>query len=119
MTKSKKILNKPVWLKYTESEVREIILKIAEKNPGMTTEKIGLILRDTYGIPKTKIFGFKISDILKEKNLYQNPDLKNISEKVGKLEKHLSKNKGDKKTGRALIRTKARHKLIKEYLGTK
>jgi ribosomal protein S15P/S13E len=118
MVKSKKIMNKPVWLKYTESEVKEIILKIAEKNPEMTSEKIGLILRDTYGIPKTKIFGFKIGDVLKEKNLYQDPDLKNISEKVVKLEKHLAKNKGDKKTGKSLIKTKARHKLIKEYLGT-
>lgn len=118
MTKTKKILNKPVWLKYSESEVREIILKIAEKNPEITAEKIGLILRDTYGIPKTKIFGFKIGDVLKEKGLYQNPDLKNISEKVTKLKKHLSKHKGDKKTGRSLIKTEARHKLIKEYLET-
>jgi len=104
--------------KYSESEVKEIILKIVEKNPGITTEKIGLILRDTYGIPKTKIFGFKIGDVLKEKNLYQDPDLKNVGEKVIKLEKHLSKHKGDKKTGKSLIKTKARHKLIKEYLKT-
>ena len=33
MATSKNAMKKPVWLKYTEDEVREIILKIIEKIP--------------------------------------------------------------------------------------
>ena len=116
---TKNTLKKPVWLKYNEAEIKEIVLKIAEKNPGLTTEKIGLILRDNYGIPTTKIFGFKISDVLKEKNLYESPDLKNLTNKNAKIISHLLKNKQDKKTGRSLIITKAKLKKITEYLATK
>jgi len=110
-----KTIKKPVWLKYTEDEVREIILKTIEKNPEMTAERIGLILRDNYGIPSTRIYGFKISQILKEKNLYVFPDQKNLKIKKEKLEKHLSNNKQDKKTGRSLIITKAKLKKVEDY----
>ena len=55
--KSSKTIEKPVWLKYTEKEVKEIVLAIAKKQPETTAEKIGLILRDSYGIPKTRIYG--------------------------------------------------------------
>lgn len=116
MMNTKKQLKKPVWLKYTEQEVKEIILKLAEKDANLTAEKIGLILRDSYGIPKTKIYGFKIGQVLKEAGKYQSPDLKNIETKVAKLNKHLIKNHGDKKTGRSLIITKAKLKIAKEYI---
>lgn len=112
-------IKKPVWLKYTEEEVREIIMKIVEKSPGITTEKIGLILRDNYGIPSTRIYGFKISQILKEAKKYESPDLKNLQLKTSKLENHLKKNKQDKKTFRALIITKAKLKKVSDYLAGK
>lgn len=119
MTKDKKALKKPIWLKYTEEEVKQIILRIVEKEPAITSEKIGLILRDNYGIPKTKMYGFSISDVLKEAGKYENPNQKNLSKKVEKLEKHLSKNKGDKKTGRSLILSKAKLKKVDDYLASK
>ena len=34
---------KPLWLKYSEEEVKSIVLKLANK--GLTAEKIGLVLR--------------------------------------------------------------------------
>ena len=111
----KSTLKKPVWLKYTEQEVKDIILKLVEKTPELTAEKIGLILRDNYGITKTKIYGFKISDILKEANKYISPDFKNLKAKRDKLEKHLVKNKGDKRTGRSFIITNAKLKKVKDY----
>ena len=113
--KAKNTLKKPLWVKYSEQEVKEIILKLVEKQPELTAEKIGLILRDNYGIPKTRIFGFKIGQVLKEADKYESPDLKNITVKIEKLEKHLVRNHGDKKTGRSLILTKATLKKFKEY----
>jgi ribosomal protein S15P/S13E len=120
-TKTKKptTKEKPVWLKYTEKEIKDIVLNLAKKDPELTSEKIGLILRDTYGIPKVKLYGLKIGKILKEANLYKNPNLKNITKKVEKLETHLKNNKQDKRTGRSLIITKAKLKKTKEYLAKK
>lgn len=105
--------SKPVWLKHTDKEVKEIILKLAKK--GLTSEKIGLALRDTYGIPKTKIYKIKISRVLKENNIYEAPDIKNLSAKLEKLKKHIEKNQQDKKTKRAHIITFAKLKKQKEY----
>ena len=116
MANSKKQMKKPVWLKYTENEVKEIILRLVEKDEELTTEKIGLILRDNYGIPSTRIYGFKISDVLKEKGKYTSPDAKNLAKKVEKLQKHIAKNHGDKRTGRSLIITKAKLKTTSDYL---
>ena len=108
--------DKPVWLKYTEQEVKDIILNIIKKQPELTAEKIGLILRDTYGIPKTKIYGFKIGDVLKSSGLYKIPELENLKKKVEMLESHIKKNKQDQKTKRATINTKAKLKKTKEYI---
>jgi len=119
MAIAKNTMKKPVWLKYTESEVKEIILKLAEKSPGITAEKIGLILRDNYGIPTTRIYGFKISQVLKDEDKYESPDYKNLKNKAELLEAHISKNKQDKKTRRSLIITKAKFKKVADYLAGK
>ena len=116
MAKQASTLKKPVWLKYTESEVKEIILKLIEKQPNLTAEKIGLLLRDNYGIPQTRIYSIKISKVLKDAGKYESPDLKNLTEKVESLTRHLATNKGDKKTGRSLILSKAKLKKVKDYL---
>lgn len=112
---AKQSIKKPVWLKYTEEEVKEIILKIAGKDPEATCEKIGLVLRDNYGIPSTKIYSFKIGDVLKEAGKYKSPDIENLQKKTAKLESHLSKNKQDQRTQRSLIITKAKLKTAKDY----
>jgi ribosomal protein S15P/S13E len=116
MVVQKTQMKKPVWLKYTESEVKEIILKIIEKDQSLTAEKIGLVLRDNYGIPSTRIYGFKIGQVLKEAGKYKSPDLENIRIKTEKLEKHINKNRQDQRTKRSLIITKAKLKTTKDHL---
>ena len=113
-TKKTEKLEKPVWLKYTEDEVKEIILKLAEKV--LTSEKIGLALRDQYGIPKTKIYNIKIGQVLKEKNKFIEPALSNLQKRTERIEEHYKKNKQDKKAGRSLILVKAKLKIVKDYL---
>jgi len=119
MAKSKKPtkLEKPVWLKYSEKEVKAIILKLAEK--GFTAERIGLILRDQYGIPKTKIYGIKIKEVLDEKGKFVEPTDKNLQEKLDKIIGHYKKNKQDKKAERSLVITKAKLKKRKDYISKK
>jgi len=112
MTKIKQT-EKPVWLKYTDKEVKAIILKLAETE--LTSEKIGLTLRDQYGIPRTKLYNFKISQILKEKEKFEEPTLLNLNKKLEKVIGHYKKNKQDKRAERSLIITKAKVKKTKEY----
>lgn len=113
MPKTTKKIEKPIWLKYTKEEVEAIILKLADK--GLTAEKIGLVLRDQYGIPKVRIYDIKISKILKEKNKYQEPTNMNLKIKLQKIIDHYKKNKQDKTSERSLIITKAKLKKRDDY----
>ncbi|MFA5857080.1 MAG: 30S ribosomal protein S15 [Candidatus Pacearchaeota archaeon] len=114
MPKAKKITTeKPVWLKYTKEEVEAIIVKLANK--GLTSEKIGLVLRDQYGIPKVKLYNIKIKKILEEKGKFEEPTTKNLKTHLDKIIKHYSRNKGDKKAERSLIITKAQLKKREYY----
>jgi ribosomal protein S15P/S13E len=115
-TKTETKIEKPVWLKYTKTEVKEIIISLAKKDPELSSEKIGLILRDSYGIPRVKIYQIKIGQVLREAGLYKNPDLKNLEKKQEKLKVHLEKNKQDKRTRRALTITFGKAKKTREYL---
>lgn len=120
MAKSKKQENKsekPVWLKYTAEEVKGIILKLGNK--GMTAEKIGLALRDQYGIPRVKLYDLKIRKVLQEKDKYQDPDVHNLKKRLDKVIEHYKKNKGDKKAEHTLISTRAQLKKREEYLTKK
>jgi small subunit ribosomal protein S15 len=107
----KQVLKKPTWLKYTKSEVEKIILKLAEKE--LTAEKIGLVLRDQYGIPDVKLFDLKVKKVLKDK--FKEPTNKNLDKKLQGIIQHYKKNKQDKKAERSLIITKAKLKKREDY----
>lgn len=113
MPKSKKSqeLKKPVWLKYSKEEVEAIIIKLANK--GLTAEKIGLVLRDQYGIPNVKLYNLRIKEILKDK--FQEPTTINLKKRLEKIINHYKKNKQDKKAERSLIITKAKLKKREDY----
>jgi small subunit ribosomal protein S15 len=114
MIKSKKNnLEKPVWLKYTEDEVKAIILKLANK--GITAEKIGLILRDQYGIPKVKLYNLKIKRILNENKKYQEPTILNLKKKLDSILEHNKKFRHDNPAKRSEIITKAKLKKAEDY----
>lgn len=95
--------------KITTEAFEKKILELAEK--GLTSEKIGEMLRKE-GI-HSKEFGKKISKILGNK--YINPDLKNIQEKLEKLQKHYEKNKKDRKAMRDKERINAQLQRAKKY----
>jgi len=104
---------KPVWLKTSQEETEAFILEMANK--GISAEKIGLILRDQYGIPTAKLYGKKISKIIEEK-LKNKPttNLNNINKRIEKIANHVSKNPKDKraKLYSAIFKEKA-NRLIK------
>ncbi len=116
MSKQKKS-EKPLWLKYNQEEVKAIILKLANK--GLTAEKIGLILRDQYGIPKVSLLGLKIKEVLDEKEKYQEPNIINLKNKVDKILEHNKRHSHDQVARRALIINKSQLKKREDYLAEK
>jgi len=98
--------------KITQSEFEKKVIELSKK--GLTSEKIGEELKKGNIHPKD--FDKKISKILKEKNLYQSPDLKNIESKLERIKKHQEKNKQDKRAMREKDRVFAQMRKIKKYL---
>ncbi len=97
--------------KLSREEFENKIIELAEQ--GITAEKIGLILKKELKIKSKRLFGKRISKFLKEKNIYINPDIKNLKESVEKLKKHRSKHKKDKSCKRTLAIKEAKlRKLV-------
>jgi len=101
----------PAPKKISQAEFEKKILELAEK--GLTSEKIGESLRRE-GIHSSE-YDKKISKILKEKEKYVNPDLKNIGEKLGKIREHYENNKQDKRAMRERDRIFAQLRILKRY----
>ena len=118
---SKKPLIDAKWTIYSKEEIERIIIKLA--NDKLQTAKIGLILRDQYGIPSVKaIAGKTVSKILEENDLTPKlpEDMFNLLKRAVNLRNHLEKNKRDKhsKRGLELVESKVR-RLSKYYVKIK
>ncbi len=94
---------KPDWVEYSNEEIEELILKLTKE--GNSTSKIGIILRDQYGIPNVKmVTGDKITQILEKHD--QKPeypeDIMNLIKKAVNIRDHLKENPKDLHTKRGL-----------------
>jgi ribosomal protein S15P/S13E len=96
--------------KISKEEFEKKVLELADR--GLTSEKIGEALRKE-GIHPIE-FGKRISKILGSK--YVNPDEKNISEKLERIEKHFAKNKKDRRAMRDRERTSAKLRRLRKYI---
>ncbi|NMC05661.1 MAG: 30S ribosomal protein S15 [Candidatus Lokiarchaeota archaeon] len=111
----------PEWLTYSQREVEDLVISLGRE--GYMPANIGLILRDSYGIPLVKtITGKKITAILKENNMLINPlpeDLTNLIRKALLLRTHMENNRKDMHNKRALQCTESKvYRLVKYYKGT-
>lgn len=116
----KKVENKEKALKKNDpkkslAEYEKKVIELANKN--LTAEKIGEQLRGQGIHPKE--YGVKISKILQDKNLYVNPDLKNVEEKLKRISEHSEKNKQDKRAKRERVRFYAELRKLKKYFNIK
>ncbi|MEM0010273.1 MAG: 30S ribosomal protein S15 [Candidatus Bathyarchaeia archaeon] len=106
----------PTWCKYTPEEVVALVIKLAKD--GNPPSKIGVILRDQYGIPLVKpIVGKSILEILKENGLAPKmpEDLENLIKKAIRIAAHLQKNRKDKHNRRALQLVESKIHRLAEY----
>ncbi|GMM51531.1 ribosomal 40S subunit protein S13 [Starmerella bacillaris] len=107
----------PSWFKLSIDEVEEQIIKYARK--GLTPSAIGVILRDSHGVPQVKFAtGNKILRILKSNGLAPEipEDLYHLIKKAVNMRKHLERNRKDKDTKFRLILVESRiHRLARYY----
>ena len=110
-------LEKPVWIERSAEEVENLVIKLARK--GFSKSMIGIMLRDSYGIPLVKVVtGKKIRQILNEHEI-QVPlpeDLSNLVKKALNIRKHMEENHKDLEGKKGLQRTESKiYRLIKYY----
>ncbi len=118
---SKRPSAKVKWVTYTDKEVERLVLKM--RKDGLEVAKIGLVLRDQYGIPSVRqITNKTITKILEENNLLSKipEDLLSLLRNAVNLRDHMAKNKKDytSKHGLELQESKIR-RLIKYYVKNK
>lgn len=105
------------WVRYKPREAELLIAKLAKE--GKTPSQIGLLLRDTYGIPSIHaLCGKSINAILKEKKqLPEVPeDLAALFRNYALIKKHIESNKHDETAHRGSILTESKiSRLIKYY----
>ena len=98
--------------KISQAEFEKKVIELSKE--GLTAEKIGEKLRLS-GI-HSKEYSKKISDILKEKGMYEYPELKNVEAKHNKIKAHYEKNKQDKRAKREKDRFFSKLRKVKKYL---
>ena len=99
-----------------KEEIEKIIIELAKK--GYSPSMIGLILRDSYGIPNVKkIVGKKVSEILEENNLLPEipEDLLNLLKRAVRLREHLKIHRKDKHSARGLAMIESKIKALAKY----
>lgn len=102
---------KEIKKKITQVEFEKKVIELADK--GLTSEKIGEELRKQNIHPKE--YSKKISKILKEKDKYINSDLKNIEEKLERLNKQVENNHQDKRAMREKDRVFSQLRKLKKH----
>lgn len=111
---------KPTWVRYEPKEIERLIHKFAKE--GKTSSEIGIILRDSYGVPSVKLLtGKSITELLAEKKLLPElpEDVIALMKRSVTIRKHLEANKHDMSALRGLQFTESKIKrLIKYYKNT-
>lgn len=104
-------------MKSTPGEVRTTILKLAKE--GMSQSKIGMALRDDYGVPLVKpLVGKSIGEVLAEgKVAPKTPqDLQDLIDRAQRVQKHLQIHRADRKNVHSLELVEAKiYRLSKYY----
>ncbi len=109
--------HKLAWIRYSTKEIEQLITKLAKQ--GKSQSEIGMILRDTYGVPSVRdLLKKKLNKILEENKLLPKlpEDLSYLIKNEINLVKHFERNKKDMHAKRGLLLTESKiHRLAKYY----
>ena len=108
------------WVRYKSKEVELLVVKLAKQ--GLPPSQIGLVLRDSYGVPSVKLICKKsIVKILEEHDLKPElpEDLVALMKKFVRVKRHFEENKQDMTAKRGLQLTESKiRRLVKYYKRT-
>jgi small subunit ribosomal protein S15 len=107
-----KTSQKPLWLKMSEEDLKKVIKELADK---YQPAQIGIILRDQYGVPSTKVYGKKLKAYLKELGVDSNPDLENAQKKFDRITEHMKENVTDKRSKHKMQKAQTRLNILRKY----
>ena len=111
--KTEKAKPKKKKLSSKSAEIEKIVIELGKKN--IPPEKIGLILRDQHGIPKARLYGKKIIEILKSHDIPYDSEIEFTQRKQERLRKHFAKHKHDYTAKQRIFKyTSKIHKLKKQ-----
>lgn len=107
------------WVKYKPEEIEEMIVKLAKKGYG--SAKIGLILRDEYGIPSVKLKNLRVGEVMRKHKVYPEypEDMLNLMKKAVNLHNHLERNKTDSISKRGVELTESKIRRLGDYYKTR
>ena len=106
----------PEWSDVSKEELEKTIMKLHDT--GMSPSRIGLTLRDQYGVPNGKlVIGTSITGCLRDNNAlaYIPEDLTNLMRKALHVRKHIKANKKDVHNKRALQLTENKIRRMAKY----
>jgi len=109
-------LKSTVPVTMTSEEVQKLIVEL--RNTGLSSSQIGIVLRDTYGIPSVKAVTKKgLTEVLSGHGVAPElpEDLFNLITKALKLRDHLEENKKDLHNKRALQLTESKIRRLVNY----
>ncbi|MDD2411244.1 MAG: 30S ribosomal protein S15 [Candidatus Methanomethylophilaceae archaeon] len=110
------ISENPAWVPIGAAEIEDLIVKYAKN--GIVSAKIGLILRDQYGVPDVKLAtGKTITKIMEEKNVSPSmpEDLSNLMARAIALNVHVKEHRGDVANKRGLNLIEAKIRRLERY----
>lgn len=106
----------PSWVKIKKSDIEKKIVELAKQGKG--SGEIGIILRDSYGVPDVKLAIKKsITDVMKENKVYPGlpEDILNLIKRAVSVRKHMDTHKKDVHSKRGLQLIEAKIKRLGRY----
>ncbi len=116
VSRSHKPLTSTVPTTMTAEEAEKLVVEL--RGNGLSSSQIGIVLRDTYGIPDIKLLTKKsMTDVLRSHDVAPTlpEDLYNLITKALNLRDHLEDNKKDLHNKRALQLTEAKIRRLVRY----
>lgn len=118
--KRPKALTNPEWVKASKDEVLKKLVTMSKT--GTTKTRIGLLLRDTMGVPSAKaFFGVRLGSALAKEGVTQEypEDLLNLIKRAVRIRNHLKQSKKDVHNKVKLLHTESKiNRLVKYYVRT-
>lgn len=111
----------PNWVRQSKEETLDLVEKLYKE--GVPEPRIGLMLRDQYGIPSVKaVTGLTMSQILKEKGIAPKypRDLIDLIKRAVGMRAHIKNNPRDTHNRTKLIHVESKiRRLVRYYQGKK